>query len=516
MTESQNSNQIPLIADDEELFKAVHALFESMKQAMLREPNPSWEVRLSRLQRLEAMIISNRKKIQDAINTDFGARSAFLTDMIDIFPTLTEIRQMKANAGSWMKPQNMLADPAFLPARLKIIPQPKGVVGVISPWNYPLLLSMGPACQAIAAGNRVMVKITKATPVFADLMKTLVSENFEADELSVITGDDRMAEYFSKLPFDHLIFTGSTRVGRKILAAGADNLTPITLELGGKSPVVIAPGYPIRQAAERIMFGKLLNAGQTCIAPDYVLLEESKASEFLLYCRKAAEKFYPRGIADEDYASIISAPRLDKLLSQLKSAASDGKVESLFTGDQFNVPSRKLGPQLIFNLPLEHELLQEEIFGPILPVLFYPDGNPDAALNYIASKPHPLAAYWFDQDRKRIQKVLNNLVAGGITINDTLWQITQSKLPFGGIGESGLGRYMGKAGFETFSHLKPVFIQSSMSQVDKVNPPYSAQVREWVDKLIQDPNVLKWGWERAEEKWGELKEKFKKKTQKNR
>lgn len=505
---------MPLIADEEQIFKEVNEIFDSMRKAMLKEPNPSWEVRLQRLQRLENMIIANRKKIQDAISTDFGSRSAFLTDMIDIFPTLTEIRQMIANGKSWMSPQNMLADPAFLPAHLKIVPQPKGVVGVISPWNYPLLLSIGPACQALAAGNRVMIKITKSSPVFSDLMKTLIAENFAQDELCVVTGDDRVAEFFSKLPFDHLIFTGSTKVGRKILAAGAENLTPITLELGGKSPAVIAPGYPLRHAAERILFGKLLNAGQTCIAPDYVLIEESKASEFLLYCRKAAEQLYPAGIAEEDYTSINSAPRLDKLLSQLKSAASVGKVESLFTGEQFNIPNRKLGPQLIFNLPLDHELLQEEIFGPILPVLFYPDGNVDAALNYIASKPHPLAAYWFDENHKRIQKVVNNLVAGGITINDTLWQIAQSKLPFGGIGESGMGSYMGKAGFETFSHLKPVFVQSSMSKIDKINPPYSPQVREWLDKLIKDPSLLRWGWEAAQKKWTEFKEKIKKKKEK--
>lgn len=479
------SGQIPLIIDLEEVAATMNEAFMSMKHFVLMNPNPVWKDRFVRLDRLENMILENKERIEQAINTDFGCREAFLTDMLDIFPTLSQIRYLKKNAENWMKPQSLVPDVFLLPGKEEVVYQPKGVVGIISPWNYPLFLSIGAVAQAFAAGNLCMLKLSESTPVFSSLLSELIKKYFMPNELYVVLGEREISARFSELPFDHLLFIGSTQVGREVAQAAAKNLTPVTLELGGKSPAVIAPDYPLDEAAERIMVGKLLNSGQTCIAPDYVLIERSRVKNFVNICKKEARKLYPSGLSESSYTSIVSQSRFETLLNQLQEASQTSRVESLFLGDQFNLKTRKIGPQIVLNPPPDIEVMCDEIFGPILPVITYPDDSIGEAVDFINSRPHPLAMYWFDLNKKRVKDIVRKVPCGGITVNDTILHAVSHNLPFGGIGQSGMGRYMGKAGFESFSNPKSVFYQSKLNFVDVFNPPYSDKARSIVGSMIE-------------------------------
>lgn len=486
-----SDTQIPLIVDVEEAAALMKECFMNMKHACLAKPNPSWKERFNRLDRLETLILENKEAIEKAIKSDFGHRDAFLTDMVDILPTLSEIRLQKKNGEGWMKPRMVLPDAIFLPATAKIVPQPKGVVGIISPWNYPLLLSVGPVAQAFAAGNVCMVKLSESTPMFSALLEDLAAQYFLPTEFKIVNGDEEIGSRFSELPFDHLLFTGSTSVGRIVAEAAAKNLTPVTLELGGKSPAVITPDYPLEDAAEKILRGKLLNSGQTCIAPDYVLIEKRRIKSFVDICRKEARKMYPGALKDNDYTSIVSQKRFEELLNELQEASQAAKVESLFLGDQFDLKQRKLAPQLVINPPPDIDIMTKEIFGPILPVIGYSDDNIGESIEFITSRPHPLALYWFDNEGKRIKNAVENIQCGGITVNDTIWHATNHNLPFGGIGQSGQGRYNGKAGFETFSNLKSVFYQSRFSFIDSFRPPYTAKMKETISSMIEGTPLIK-------------------------
>ncbi len=488
--QTDTSVQIPLIVDIEEAAATMNEAFMSMKHMVLLKPNPAWKDRFVRLDRLENMILENKEKIEQAISTDFGCRDSFVTEMVDIYPTLSQIRYQKKNAEKWMKAHIFVPDSYLLPGREEIIYQPKGVVGIIAPWNYPLLLSIGSVAQAFAAGNLCMLKMSETTPVFSALIEELAKKYFMPNELYVVLGDSDISSRFSELPFDHLLFIGSTQVGRKVAQAAAKNLTPVTLELGGKSPAVIAPNYPLEEAAERIMVGKLLNSGQTCIAPDYVLIERRRVKNFVDICKKEARKLYPAGLADPSYTSIVSQSRFESLLNQLQEASQTSKVESLFLGDQFDLRTRKLGPQIVLNPPPDIEVMTEEIFGPILPVIAYPDDDIEEAVNFVNSRPHPLAMYWFDQNKKRIKNIVNSVPCGGITVNDTILHAVSHNLPFGGVGQSGMGRYMGKAGFESFSNVKSVFYQSKLNFVDTFNPPYSEKARNFIKSMIKGKSLL--------------------------
>ncbi len=464
----------------------INEIFGNMRMAVKENLNPNWQTRFVRLDRLESLLLDNQSEIEDAICVDFAQRSAFLTDLTDVLPTIREIRYMKDHGEGWMKPRRKLADWYFLPATAKIVPQPKGIVGIICPWNYPLLLSFGAVAQAFAAGNLCMVKLSEKTPVFSSLMQRLAAKYFLPTELSIINGEERIGEIFSSLPFDHLLFTGSVEVGRKVAQAAAGNLTPVTLELGGKSPAVIAPGYPIQHAAERIIFGKLLNAGQTCIAPDYVMVERKNVDQFTEACCEAAKKFYPDGIASEDYCSIISPKRFDYVMEMLKGVAGLCQVEPLFEGAQSDRAHRKIAPQLLIDPPLnkDSKVMGEEIFAPLLPVVMYHDDNIASVIDFISRRDHPLAVYWFDKSKIRRNRIARIIKAGGITFNDTLWHAVQTSLPFGGIGTSGMGRYMGQVGFETFSNMKPIFVQHPNSLIGRANPPYTQNFRKLIQKAI--------------------------------
>jgi coniferyl-aldehyde dehydrogenase len=446
--------------------------FERQRAAFAAQPFPDWAARRDRLERLHALLLDHEDALVKAIDQDFGGRPSTETQIAEIFPSLQEIKHALADGAGWMKPRNVGVSKWFLPASAQVMPQPLGVVGVLAPWNYPLYLSIAPTVAALAAGNRVLLKPSEFTSAFAELLARLVAERFAPEEFSVVLGGAQVAASFSALPFDHLFFTGSTAVGRKVMAAAAANLTPVTLELGGKSPTVITPGYPLAHAVERILAGKLLNAGQTCIAPDYVLLPHESVPAFVAEARRQAQRMVPQGLSNDAYCSVINARQYGRLVRLLEQARQAGiAIEPLFDGVQQDEARHRLAPQLLLDPPVTLELMQEEIFGPLLPLVPY--DRVDDAVQFINARPRPLALYWFDQDGARTDQALQATHAGGVSVNDTILHVAQDTLPFGGVGPSGMGHYHGKWGFETFSKLKPVFRQARFNGVKLFTPPYS-------------------------------------------
>jgi coniferyl-aldehyde dehydrogenase len=445
-----------------------------MRAAQAREPSPAWDERARRLRALSALIRENRAAIAKAISTDFGQRPAEETDLLEVFPSLSGIAYALRHGQRWMKPSRRWAGRWFLPARTEVLPQPLGVIGVIVPWNYPLYLAVGPMTDAIAAGNRVMVKMSELTPRFSALFADLVARHFAEDEVTVVNGGVELARAFAGLAFDHLLFTGSTAVGREVMRAAADNLTPVTLELGGKSPAIVGPRARFDHAVQRIMLGKLVNAGQTCIAPDYVLLPRDRVDEFVEKARAATLRYYPALATNPQYASIVSARHFDRLGALCDEAVAQGAHLHVLAA-QPDVQDRRMPPTLLTRVGDGMRVMQEEIFGPLLPLVPY--DTLDEALAYIAARPSPLALYVFDEDIVTVDRVLSLTRAGGVTVNDTLYHIAQHHLPFGGVGASGMGSYHGEAGFRTFSHEKAVFRQSRRSGTALLAPPYGARLR---------------------------------------
>lgn len=449
----------------------LHARFEEQRAAFARDPFPGWEVRRDRLRRLQALLLDNEAELAAAIDADFGGRPAAETELLEMYPALEEVKSALRHGARWMRSRRAGVSKWYVPARGRIVPQPLGVVGIIAPWNYPIFLSIGPLAGALAAGNRAMLKLSEFTPAFGACLARLVAAKFAADELVVINGDATIAANFSALPFDHLLFTGSTAVGRKVMLAAATNLTPVTLELGGKSPAVVTPGYPLAHAATRILTGKLLNAGQTCIAPDYALVPRAELDGFVTAARERARAMFPRALESNDYCSVINAHQYARLTGYLAQAGEQGaRVEWLFDGARQDDVRHRLAPALVIDPPVRLDLMQDEIFGPVLPILPY--DSLDEARRFIAARPRPLALYWFDRDRTRTDEMMRTSHAGGVTVNDVLLHIVQDSMPFGGIGPSGMGHYHGKWGFETFSKMKPVFIQSRLNLLALFGPPY--------------------------------------------
>ncbi|HWS75411.1 MAG TPA: coniferyl aldehyde dehydrogenase, partial [Quisquiliibacterium sp.] len=424
-----------------------------------------------RLARLRTLVTENETAIEEAIDADFGGRPRIETQIAEVFPSLSEIRTALRHGRRWMKPRGAWVSKWFLPARAHVMPRPVGVVGIIVPWNYPLGLSIGPLAGALAAGNRSMIKLSEYTPAFSSLFQRLVADHFRPDEVAVVTGGPEVAAAFSALPFDHLVFTGSTAVGRRVMAAASANLTPVTLELGGKSPAVIAPGYSMEKAAARIIAGKLVNAGQTCIAPDYVLVPRSGMDAFLEAARACAARMYPRGLADPDYCSIVDQRQYGRLVRYLEEAEQTGvrRVDG-FAGPARDDAAHRMGPVLLVDPGSTLAVMRDEIFGPLLPVLPY--DRPEDAVAFINGMAHPLAMYWFDDDGARADWALRQTHVGGACINETLVHFAQDELPFGGVGASGMGHYHGKWGFEAFSKLTPVFRQSRLNGMHLFMPPY--------------------------------------------
>ena len=438
-------------------------------------PFAEWDERRNRLERLRRLLEDNEAAIETAIDSDFAGRPPIETQFAEIFPSLSEIRGAIKHGRRWMKPRSAGVSKWFLPARANVVPRPLGVVGIIVPWNYPLFLAVSPLVAALVAGNRAMVKMSEFTPAFSELFQRLIAAAFRANEVAVITGGANVAAQFSALPFDHLLFTGSTGVGRKVMGAASQNLTPVTLELGGKSPIVIAPGYPIEHAVQRVLVGKLLNAGQTCIAPDYALVPRAQVPAFVDSARRQAQAMYPAGLSDADYCSIVNMRQYERLAGYIEQARRAGAdIVPLFSGAERNDATHRLAPTILINPSPDLAVMREEIFGPLLSVIPYDDVKD--AMAFINAQPRPLAMYWFDNDGKRAELALKNTHAGGVCFNETLLHVTQEDLPFGGVGPSGMGHYHGRWGFDTFSKLTPVFRQSRLNATKLFLPPYKPRV----------------------------------------
>jgi coniferyl-aldehyde dehydrogenase len=446
-------------------------LFEVQRRASRAQIAVPLALRRDRLLRMRALLDAHGPALAKAVQADFGVRSPQLTEVADLLVLRSLLSHTLKALPRWMQPQKVRTPFYLQPSHAYVQRQPLGVVGVVSPWNYPLQLALGPVITALGAGNRVMLKPSEWTPRTSELLAALVHAAFAADEVVVVHGDAALSQAFCCLPFDHLFFTGSTAVGRKVAAAAAANLTPTTLELGGKSPCVVDASCDLDMAALRIAHGKLLNAGQTCIAPDYVLLPRGREAAFAAAYRKAVAVLFPAVVGNPDYAAIISPGHLARLQALVDEAVAGGaRVEAMAPGQGQGGGMRQMLPVLVFDPPANSALMTEEIFGPVLPIIGY--GNLDEAIDRINAAPRPLALYFFGADRQAREKVLAGTVSGGVTVNDTLMHIAHDSLPFGGVGDSGWGSYHGEAGFLRLTQQKAVFVSSRWARGALLYPPY--------------------------------------------
>lgn len=453
---------------------ALEQQFQQLKQAYALCPYPKYPARQQQLKALRQALQQHSAALCNAVSSDFGYRSSDETRLLEIMPALSGIDYHLKQLKGWLKPEKRHVHYSFMPASNRVIVQPLGVVGIIVPWNYPIYLALGPLMAAIAAGNKAMLKLSEYTPATNKVLSVICQHALGADAI-VIEGDADIAAEFSRLPFDHLLFTGSTAIGRKVMQAAAANLTPVTLELGGKSPVLIAPDADIQQIAKRLLFGKTANAGQTCVAPDYVLVPAEKLELLITELSQAFQSFYPDFATNPDYSAVINPAQYQRLLKMLQQAEQSGARVISCDGKHATANNeRRLALQLIVDAEDGSQLLQQEIFGPLLPLIPY--NTLEEALQYIQQRPRPLALYLMSNDKQNQQQVLEQTHVGGVCINDTLVHVAQDDLPFGGIGPSGLGSYHGKEGFLRFSHQKAIHQKGRFNSGQFIYPPFNRKV----------------------------------------
>jgi coniferyl-aldehyde dehydrogenase len=457
---------------------------DTQREAFAREPFPTPAVRRERLDRILDVLRRHRDALAEAVSADFGHRSRHETLIADIAVTVNAVRHLRRNLARWMRPERRGTTLGLFPARAEVIVQPLGVVGIIGPWNYPILLPLLPLATALAAGNRAMVKLSEVTPRTAALLVDLLADRFADDLVTVVTGGPDVGEAFSRLPFDHLVFTGSTAVGRRVAEAAARNLVPVTLELGGKSPAIVHADYPLEQAAANIVANKLFNAGQTCISPDYALVPQDRVEAFVEACRIAAARLYPEAAGGPDYTSIVDARHQVRLEGLLADARKKGAriVPLLPPGASPQGDSRRMTPVAVCGATDDMAILNEEIFGPILPVVGV--ASHDEAIRYVNARPRPLSLYVFDHDRARADHTLRATHSGTAAINDCMVQFGEEHLPFGGIGPSGTGALHGREGFERLSHCKGVVRQARLHPGFLRLPPYGRLLERLLDWII--------------------------------
>ena len=449
-------------------------LFELQRAASRREPAPELQTRIEMLKTLRRLVADNQALLAEAISGDFGVRSRAETDLLEAVPLFSAIRHARRHLADWMRPVRRPVEITFQPARAWVRHEPLGVVGIIAPWNYPLLLTLSPLVDVLAAGNRALLKPSELTPRFSELLQRLIAERFDPAYVAVATGGPDVAAALCALPFDHLVFTGSTKVGRKVMQAAAANLTPVTLELGGKSPAVVCPDYPLDKAARSIAFGKFVNAGQTCIAPDYALVPTAKVQAFAEAVMAQVRRGYPAVAHNDDYSSLVTQRHYDRLAEAVEAARAAG-ASVLTHDDEGAHQARKLGPTVVLNAPSDSLLLSEEIFGPVLPVVGYE--RLEDALAFIAARDRPLALYAFTHDARMQAQVLDGATSGGVTLNGALLHIAQESLPFGGVGPSGIGAYHGYEGFRRFSHARSVYKVGPFNAFERLGPPWGRRAK---------------------------------------
>jgi len=456
---------------------------DEIKAAYSAEPNPTLETRLERIGRIEKMIAANEEKICKVLSADFGVRHPIETHLAEFQMVYQACKYTRKHLKEWMKPVQAEVPSYMGSSEAWIEPQSIGVVGIMSPWNYPVQLALVPAIAALAAGNRVWLKPSDRSSRTSGFLASLIQEYFHPSEFCVTTGGVDVAEQFAALPFNHLLFTGSEAIGKKVMRAAAENLTPVTLELGGKTPAIIDSSAKLPEAAASIIYGKLLNGGQTCIAPDYILIQKANQDSFVQELQTAAQ-------AQFSNPEELTGPIDDDQLQYWQHLVSDAIDRGAKVIPLLNNPSagaRRFEPVVLIDVPAQARVLHEEIFGPILPIVTVADTA--AAIAYINSRPHPLALYWFGKDKKNLQRVLEETRSGGVTINDTLLHAAIESLPFGGIGASGMGSYNGKTGFDTFSHAKPILevrglLGSNLLKGTKpVHPPYGKKAERLIRRL---------------------------------
>jgi coniferyl-aldehyde dehydrogenase len=462
------------------------ALFDRQRAAFLREGPPSLAQRRDDLMRLKAALLAHREDFVAAIDADFGHRARQETSLLELSPVVEGIKYLHRNLAGWMRPERRKTALRFCPGATRVLYQPLGVVGVISPWNYPAALALMPLATALAAGDRAMIKPSELTPATSALMARILGEIFLEDQVAVATGEADVGAAFAALPFDHLVFTGSAQVGRSVMRAASESLVPVTLELGGKSPAIIERGAGLQIAARRIAFGKLANGGQTCIAPDYVLAPEQDIEGFAAAYAAAVEKLYPDIAVNPDYTSIASDRHYARLSGLLEDARAKGArlIEIGSTPeDGARTHRRTMTPTIVLGAAADMKVMQEEIFGPILPIIPYE--SLEDAIAYVNARPRPLALYFFGSDGPGRRQVLERTTSGGVSINECLLHYAQDDLPFGGVGASGMGAYHGREGFVALSHAKAVFEQAKINFTDLVRPPFGKMLDRMADFMLR-------------------------------
>jgi coniferyl-aldehyde dehydrogenase len=469
---------------------AMNALLAKQKAAHLRDGEPSAQKRIERIDRAITLLIDHRSEIQEAVNADFGSRSPEATAFTDIAASIGPLKHAREHLGKWMRPERRKPSPAILGlfgAKAEIRFQPKGVVGIISPWNFPVNLTFAPLAGVLAAGNRAMIKPSELTPATSDLMARMFASVFSEEEIAVVTGGPEVGQAFSSLAFDHLIFTGATAIARHVMRAAAENLTPLTLELGGKSPVILGKSADVAVASARIMNGKTLNAGQICLAPDYVLTPRESLEPFVAGAQAAVSQMFPTLKDNPDYTAIIAQRHYDRIKGYVDEARAKGvRVVELKPDDEdlSQQEHRKIAPTLIIDPTDDMKVMQEEIFGPVLPVKTY--SGIDEAIGYINGHDRPLGLYYFGSDKAEQEKVLASTTSGGVTVNDVIFHVAQENLPFGGVGPSGMGAYHGLEGFREFSHAKSIYSQIKADKpLQQMRPPFGPAIRKYLDGQIK-------------------------------
>ena len=456
-------------------------VYKLQREAYLRDPYPSLQERKARLDAVERILLENTDAIVEAIAQDFGHRCAEESKILEIFPVIDGLRHTRKKLRKWMKPQRRPISWLFATGSNRLIPQPKGVVGIVSPWNYPLFLTLSPLVSVLAAGNRAMIKMASNSQHLCRLLADKFSEVFPEEVVAILPGV--RAGDFSTLPYDHIIFTGSADVGRTVMRSAAENLTPVTLELGGKSPTIVCDDFDIDEAASRIMYAKLVNAGQTCLAPDYLFLPEGSEDRFVAAAQRLVAERYP-DTNDASYTSVIDDKAFRRLRMTLEDAEAKGaKLVPLVPNASFNDVLRKFPPYLVLNVTEDMMIMKEEIFGPLFPVMTYKDL--DETIEYVTHRDRPLGFYVFTNDRARKDKLLYSTISGGVTINNCIIHVAQHDLPFGGVGASGIGHYHGYEGFVEFSKMRPVFTSPWFSLLHWFYPPYTGKQERMIDMAIK-------------------------------